>query len=320
MMRKEQTRTPKTIQNYLERAERLLRTIPDEFLRTPELGVQPTEIVAWLSQTAPGILKSTFRQYKAALVCYMETLARRYPDAAEDYTNAILAIRQISSAQAARRKALPARTSASKAKHVHLDDLVLLGQTMLAVNTQWSHRAFIWLAAGIAAGLRPAEWQTVEILGETEGGELILRAANAKHTNGRGNGEFRDITIPPGWMREYTEQHLRMLGEWLAGGEPYDSYYNTCRQTLLRAVRALWPDNSRKRYTLYSARHQFCANLKRAGVSKGGIAAKMGHASEKTATEHYGKRRSGHSSLVIQAGLPSVRNLPSLNGKPLGPG
>lgn len=45
--------------------------------------------------------------------------------------------------------------------------------------------------------------------------------------------------------------------------------------------------------TLYTARHQFSANMKNI-LSKDQVADLMGHSSNETAGLHYGKKRSGH--------------------------
>ena len=70
------------------------------------------------------------------------------------------------------------------------------------------------------------------------------------------------------------------------------------------------------RYTLYSSRHQFCANAKAAGASKEEIAALMGHRSVETAGEHYARKRSGRAGeLCVKPDEASVALVESFNQK-----
>lgn len=308
------TRTEGTTQKYLARAQQLLMTIPTSYLSNPEIGLHPLEIAKWLHDTAPGLRKSTFRLYKAALGCYMEHMAKQYPEAAADYAAGHAELQKLSSKLAAPRKSLPDRTSSGKVKYVHLDDLMALCLNMVTSNSEWRRRACLWLASGIISGLRPIEWKNTEILEKTSDGGLTLKVANAKNTNGRANGEYREISIPPGWMAEYVTKHLQELQTWLSHGFDYEDYYATSRNELRRAVLELWPNNKNRHYSLYSGRHQFCANLKREGKTKREVADQMGHASEETASEHYGKRRSGHSGLAIKMKMPSVISTPDMGG------
>lgn len=57
----------------------------------------------------------------------------------------------------------------------------------------------------------------------------------------------------------------------------------------------------KNRITLYSGRHQFSANAKKAGVPAIEIAAMMGHGSDETHVKSYGKRRVGKGGFTIQA-------------------
>lgn len=117
---------------------------------------------------------------------------------------------------------------------------------------------------------------------------------NAKHTNGRAHGISRVVVIDPDhWLSETVPMHMDLLREWLAtDGNTFEQYYTRCRKALQRACRQLWPKRE-YHITLYTGRHQFCANLKVAGRSRAEVAYDMGHGSEKTAGTHYGKRRSG---------------------------
>lgn len=82
------------------------------------------------------------------------------------------------------------------------------------------------------------------------------------------------------------------MNELASEGNTFEQYYTRCRKALQRACRQLWPKRE-YHITLYTGRHQFCANLKVAGRSRAEVAYEMAHGSEETAGTHYGKRRSG---------------------------
>jgi hypothetical protein len=56
----------------------------------------------------------------------------------------------------------------------------------------------------------------------------------------------------------------------------------------------------REKITLYSARHQFIADAKASGLTLYEIAALVGHASIRTASEHYGKKKVGRRGRKIR--------------------
>lgn len=307
----EQTRTADTTKEYLARATQLLRQIPEHYMGEHGAGFHPVEIATWLEDAAPGLRKSTFRQYKAALVCYMERMATQNTEAAEDYAAGISRLKALSSNLAAPRTSLPKRTSSGKVKLIRLDDLPTLCHAMIPTqDAQWKPRACLWLIAGMATGLRPIEWKTAELVDQTADGGFTIRVENAKNTNGRASGDTREIPVEPGWMAEYAQKHMRNVSEWLESGNDFADYYRTCKDTLNREVRKLWPKAPSRHYSLYSGRHQFCANLKMAGYTQDEIALLMGHASTETAKEHYGKRRSGHGGLTPKANVPSLSKIP----------
>ncbi len=81
-------------------------------------------------------------------------------------------------------------------------------------------------------------------------------------------------------------------------------YYRRSARRLKIVVEKLWP--SRTMWpTLYTGRHQFAANLKKAGYSRLEIAALMGHATDETAHSHYGKKKAGRKTGGLVQALES---------------
>ena len=91
--------------------------------------------------------------------------------------------------------------------------------------------------------------------------------------------------------RRYIHENVHKFAQQA----PFSVYYDSCRFALHHAVRKIWPNNPKKHYSLYSGRHQYCANLKISRKTLEEIALLMGHASMETATQHYGRRICGYS-------------------------
>lgn len=66
------------------------------------------------------------------------------------------------------------------------------------------------------------------------------------------------------------------------------------------------PENTQKRVTLYSTRHQCIANAKASKVNVFEIAAFFGHSSKDTSSRHYGKAWSGWSAFNYRPSLDSL--------------
>lgn len=156
----------------------------------------------------------------------------------------------------------------------------------------------LFLQASMLTGLRPSEWQRAELVLLSDKPALLVQ--NAKQSNGRSHGQTRTIVLSGmsedavaliGRQIDHVRQKLLDLGSW-------SDLYPQLKFSLRHAIRERWPDPV-KRPTLYIARHLFAANAKAAGRSKEEVAALMGHASEETASEHYGRRRYGDRRLHL---------------------
>ena len=90
------------------------------------------------------------------------------------------------------------------------------------------------------------------------------------------------------------EAHLFNVVQEKAKPDGFRRYTCTCRKTLYR----LSKESGVKGISLYTSRHQFVADAKRAGRSKMEVASLMGHSSDETATIHYGRRIQGRGESV----------------------
>lgn len=271
------TRTPQTEARYAKVVKRLLaryERVTGESWRT-----DPMAFVTWLEGTKPDISPGTWRQYKAAACAFME---KNGP------LETVLRIQGISSEFC---KPKTREGSASKLKS--LPDKMLeqilkrLKPERLVIDEAISY----FLVLGREFGLRPQEWASVRI----EGDWMIV--TNAKHTNGRSFGEFRQLNIKqvPPFERQMIINLCRLFEQY----QKPERAVHLASQRLYRITRGIWP--RRERYpTLYSARHQFAANAKLTNLSREEIAALMGHGNAETAGEHYARRKSGIRSIRIR--------------------
>lgn len=158
-----------------------------------------------------------------------------------------------------------------------------------------------FLRANRLVGLRPAEWESVGLVDLC--GSLALRVGNAKHTNGRANGSHRHLVLD-GLSPEqigHLDEMLHMLVNFESDPEyDFDRHMHQLRLYMGKVVRRCL--GKRKRYpTMYSFRHQFVANAKSGSRSQEEIAALMGHGSNATASQHYGRTAAGEGDVGVTA-------------------
>lgn len=298
------TKTGQTVLGYTARVEQLRKRIGKVVgSNSPTMY----EIVAWLIGHQGHFSKATWRQYRAALMFCLEN------NGTDDAQNAIDLLRATDVNLC---KPRGTSTSAKKLKRIPESDIDRLAGHFAGDPThRYGIATLAWLLSGIWAGLRPSEWQSAQLL-RNEAGDWVLNVKNAKNTNGRSHGESRVICLSnmDAGELDVISLHLHHVDNALAGdnGITFDTFYHSCRDCLYEANRKLWPQRT-KFISLYSARHQFSADAKKNGLSKAAIAALMGHASEKTAGMHYGRRVSGRGGFRVTANLADVVRVEALN-------
>lgn len=282
------SRTEKTKEDYLIRVNQLMnRAKKDLQITSDELDVR--QLVVWLVEKKPNIARTTWRQYKSAVVYYLEN----YSDI-QSATEALEYLKEITSYGALN---YTERTSSLKLKKITYEDWSKLDHYLSQKNQKWHEQLRYWLRASIITGLRPIEWKNA-ILFQHEN-EQALKIQNAKATNGRSHGPTRTLLL-----KSLSDDDLKAIKGHLnnvrtfVGMDEYDYFYRGCALALYKACRRCWP--RRKRHiTLYSTRHQFSANAKSSGFSRPEIAAMMGHAVDITAIIHYGRKTAGNEDVGI---------------------
>ena len=150
---------------------------------------------------------------------------------------------------------------------------------------------YIILASRI--GWRPGEMLILQRLGH------LLRAGAEKHTNGRGLTDTCEIDIGAYFERSRLLGNVSLASKfdkWIADTRKWEAYYGglTELQDNINSRLATASKNCEiKRVCTYTFRHFAISCLKASGFSRPEIAVIVNHATDRTATEHYGRRRHG---------------------------
>lgn len=301
------TKTDSTKAAYLDRAKSLI----DRFSKS-SIGTANTHenLVDWVIALKPEISRATWRQYKASLAWYLEHRKDL------DQAHRLISVGNDGCKDVNKLPVENRNTSSRKKKSVteREEELIVQYLTDTSKDSFWSRPTLAFFKAIMATGLRPEEWQNSVLLTEPNPQfefetYPVLRVRNAKQTNGRAHGEYRHLMLDDLDVQDLLYVRLALqyanpksnqgwtTQEGKAGS--WHDYYDFLRAHLYRVTCKLFPTCGR-RVTIYSCRHQFIANLKKAKFSKEDIAAIVGHSTDETATIHYGRAKYGRS----KKGLP----------------
>jgi len=291
------SKTTDTINKYLFRGNQLwLRA--SKFYGISTVSLLATSFLDWLEGQLSDLMPSTRRQYIAASKELLGEQLKVLPNNSnklldqEESIARVLAMKSAKYSTPTLKKRRRGRTSSQKAKRLDLEDIRLLREATKDSRSQWILPSLLWLTVNTIVGLRPNEWRYAEVvkLGDTP----LLRIYNGKATNGRAHGILRHIDLSElleiEW--QWLELQIRYVQQYADSDNEWKRYYTSVRRVIHEITRKHL-GNRRKFPTLYSSRHQFAANAKLEGLTKADIAAMMGHATDKTATQHYGKKSYG---------------------------
>jgi integrase len=287
------TQQANTIEQYNAHMRRLITEFTASTGR--DWRLHPLRLVEWVGGLRSRWASATWRVYRAALT---NVIRGEFPALVEE-------AKQILNNASATLPPKPKKSyRVKKLSTEHLAQIVDLATSSRSANLSL---AVLMLRCTEALGLRPHEWFGTK----REGNDIIVR--NSKHTNGRAFGPERHIKLDTvsaeeseliDYMIAYANKH--------GSDESWRGRVKIVSVTLRRAVVSL----SIPGLQLYSARHQFSANAKLAGLSYTEIAALMGHASNETAATHYGRRSAGRvGGLRVKPGVDDVEAVASLNAE-----
>lgn len=281
------SRSPVTQERYTTRCRQLVK----RYLREGGVsidaglwGADPDDFVKWLAARRSELAKSTWGQYRAAVLYILEIYGLA---AAHAY---LASINRTDS------KKRSSATSGAKRKRCPIADLQKLIRWLQALQTMWGPATALWLWASYWTGLRPIEWASAEYVDDHIlcDHKPALVVVNAKRTNGRSNGYARLIPLAHLTSEQIDDirTHLSAIRTAAKSGL-YEHMYDNCSRALKAANRACWPRRASS-ITLTSARHQFTANAKQQ-LPPSSVAALLGHRSAETAQSTYGRRASAQT-------------------------
>ncbi len=172
------TRTAETEKSYMKRSQSLLRQCAEvllgDRLRVDE--IEPMQFVAWAVEHRESLSKASWRQYKAAIRYWLNTIGTSEARQAAlllESKNSSVCLEKTERTSGRRRKSYDHRLF-----HDFLDHIVVV-----APRTPFARYAGIlrtWLMLGYLTGLRPHEWCQSEILRIPNEG---LPAVHGAHEN-----------------------------------------------------------------------------------------------------------------------------------------
>jgi integrase len=155
----------------------------------------------------------------------------------------------------------------------------------------------LWIVGYILVASRLG-WRPGEIISLTRDG-TFLRAKAEKCSNGRGLTDTCEIDISAyvERVRLFKNENLpSQLDKWIADARKWEAYYGG-RAELLDNINSRLATACTKigieRVCTYTFRHFAISCMKASGFSRAEIAVIVNHATDRTASEHYGKRRFG---------------------------
>lgn len=297
MFHRNPTRSPETEAEY-ERTFQRLRLKFEKGLGVTE--ITPNELAAALLKCHElgQYAQRTWRVYKAAV---LYCLRKYHPECQ-------MAIEQLENASSAGLPKTSRKKSGLKSKKVLSEVLAALVQTLnRRIGTyKGAQDTLNVVQATLLTGLRPNEWANAAIGCHLLTGRPVLQVRNSKHSNGRANGKHRSMFID-----QLTQTERKRICDAIKAFEHAITSAQIKKKikalqyeiAQARAAAASQPDISRatkevlSHVTIYSFRHQFVADAKRAltGTPNHAVvlAALLGHNSVETAPMHYGRRRHG---------------------------
>lgn len=295
-----QTRSPETEKQYTKKAISLIKRFNKE--NNPNRNPNDELFLNWLESIKKVYKPAAWRFYRASLAFYAEKKGKL------ELSAKIKKIEQISlsiNEEPNDEKFHKSKTSSDKSKNISQKEQEQLQEYLISKlqKSFWAPRTLIYFRAGLITGLRPIEWEHAELINyfdiEKRKSVPTLKVKNAKNTNQRAHGEFRHL-----FLDLLSEKDLQIIKTQVInikhlrgpnGKKTFEQYRKAISQCIYNARKDLWPKR-KKNISIYTTRHQFAANLKAAGYSREEVAALMGHATDLTATKHYGKKRSGRKA------------------------
>ena len=297
---KERTKTEGTITEYTSRIVTMARRV-DCPHNSPHF---PDALLKQLLIEKTSISKATWFKKKASLIYYFEQVNR------DDLIEKL----QVMKPEGALSKS--SNTSGRKKKSLtkNEEDKVRFELEKMAKSSNtWGRQLLSYTECILLTGMRPIELHGAKlyssstefisegnILGDYSGNWPMLHIHNGKQTNGRSFGIKRHVDLSQLNKKQLlyikiSLAYANSLETPTGQSTDYKQYYDALRHAFSRVIKKLFSGRS-SFISLYTYRHQCIADLKADdNYSLLQIAAIVGHGNDLTATEHYGRKKSGRS-------------------------
>jgi hypothetical protein len=263
----------------------------------------------WLLTFSARVKMSTVKKYKNCVVDYLSSM----PD--EEVSQAINIILH-SGADAEddddEAKDMSHLTGSERRTHIikefPIDDFVFVIRHLRNISkSKNANDLAALLESSMMTGLRPTEWQGATIMSRQDktapyNRRVWLFVANAKATNGRGNGLIRSIEIS-----EYQDSAINAINstinlakELAIQGRFEIDFREKFIKMMYRTTCTLWDSDPEKGYSLYSCRHQASANWK-SMMTAVEVAALSGHAIPLTSQRWYGQKKTAWPKKLLKS-------------------
>lgn len=310
------SKTKDTKLAYIKRAETFVKQYQKKYKQEPG----PDQLADFVICKSNSVSNATWRQYKNSTIFFLESLNIDTSDSVE----------KLVACKKHKDTIIPTRTSGLKRKYVSKneeDKLRILLRQASKLDNGWGRTMYCFFETIISTAVRPIEISQSKVADTQQ--QLVrmghkttdytsaypcLIVQNAKNTNGRTFGEHRFIDISS--LSDKKQLLIKAaivmaknMNTPTGVSATYDDFYKKLRNAFYRFMQFNFTGKS-KRITLYSFRHQAIADLKYSGCSLPEIAALVGHGSDATATEHYGKKRVGRTrEVLVNANLVDVEKV-----------
>ena len=301
-------RTSATTAQYLHKYRQIRDRIRCLDGLQKEAFVHPDRIVRYLIEGRSGWAKRTWIYYKRAVIVGLEEDARMAGGEQRDLL--LSAASRLAKETQALARSRGARTSAKKAKTISIEEIrriIMAMKDSEGSRKDLSEQLTLFMVASFFSGLRPSEWGQAELVEGSAG--LQLKVVNAKATNGRSNGRFRHIHLDG--FDNFEVLAVQRTIECARAAIEIPNGYHLWQQRLRNHLRRVAIKAFGKRVcypSLYTFRHQFAANAKKAFTQEE-VAALLGHGSTATAGRHYARARSANGTSMVRPDASEVRTV-----------
>lgn len=313
------SRSPETEAAYLKRAIWFAnKTAKSLGIKDPS----PMEVVIYALDRRSEWSRSTWRQTKSSLLFRYDSMG----------TASSLEACRVLREQGDQSPCLVTslRTSGLRAKTVKNDSLEEIIKKIRASSSAYSAMLESWMIMGALCGLRPHEWTQAEVIwapaseidplgagrkldGQFDLERPYLRVENSKVTNGRGLGAYRhlDLSAMSPVLLGAVSRFCGAMRRLKDNGE-YQTAYLASQRLLWRINASANLDEVRKPnwIQIYSPRHVYSSRAKRLMPAEQ-VSATMGHATDRTAITHYGRRTNEGGAvgiIPVQTEVAKVRS------------